>query len=186
VGLVLLLIVSVVLMLAALVVRVVLFARRLDPTPRGEVIVVLGAKLFSDGRLSPAFEGRIERAVELFKAKAAPLILFSGGGQPSEARAAVAYAKSLGVDETACLLEEQSTNTLENARYSAQLLAARGVRRVVLVSDGFHLFRAVRCFRLYGIESVPAASRRVLTAKTLIVATAKEAIAYLRIPPRAR
>jgi uncharacterized SAM-binding protein YcdF (DUF218 family) len=170
--------------LLALAIRVHLFARALDPAPRGEVIVVLGAKLFFDGRLSPAFEGRVERAVELFKAGAAPLILFSGGGNPSEARAALAYAMTLGIDEAVCLLEEQSTNTLENARHSAAMLTARGATRVVLVTDGFHLLRSVRCFRLYGIESVPAASRRVLTGRTQLIATAKEAIAYFRIPPR--
>jgi uncharacterized SAM-binding protein YcdF (DUF218 family) len=113
-------------------------------------------------------------------------VIFSGGGNPSEARAALAHARTLGVDEAACVLEEESTNTLENAQHSATLLAARGVKKVVLVTDGFHLWRAVRCFRRYGIEPIPAASRRRLTAKTLFFATLREAIAYLRLPLRRR
>jgi uncharacterized SAM-binding protein YcdF (DUF218 family) len=175
---------AVVLVVFALALRVDRFARTLNPAPQGEVLVVLGAKLFSDGSLSPAFQGRVERAAELFQARAAPLVLISGGGNPSEARAALAYARTLGVPESVCLLEEQSTNTLENARFTAKLLAARGVKRVVLVSDGFHLLRAVRCFELFGLEPVPAASRRVLTPRTRLLATLKEALAYLRLPPR--
>jgi uncharacterized SAM-binding protein YcdF (DUF218 family) len=168
----------------ALALRVDRFARTLEPAPKGEVIVVLGAKLFSDGSLSPAFQGRVERAAELFEEKAAPLVLFSGGGAPSEARAALVYAQRLGLSASVCLLEEQSTNTLENARFTATLLAARGVKRIVLVSDGFHLLRAARCFELFGLEPVPAASRRVLMPRTRLLATLKEALAYLRLPRR--
>lgn len=176
--------VGVALLLLAL--RVHLFGRAAIEAPRGDAIVVLGAKLFSDGRPSPAFLGRIERAAELFAAGAAPLVLFSGGGTPSEASAGRAYARTLGIAEAACLLEEQSTNTFENARYSAALLEARGIRTVVVVTDGFHLLRAVRLFELHGLKPVPAASRRRLTPRTWLLATLKEAIAHLRVPLQRR
>jgi uncharacterized SAM-binding protein YcdF (DUF218 family) len=173
-------------LLLALAVRVHLFARAAHEAPRAEAIVVLGAKLFEGGRPSPAFEGRIERAAELFAAGAAPLVLFSGGGTPSEASAGRAYAHTLGVAESACVVEEQSSNTFENARFSATLLEARGIRRVVVVTDGFHLLRAVRLFRLHGLEPIPAASRRRLTTRTWLLATLKEALAYLRVPLQRR
>lgn len=166
--------------------RVRAFARGLDPAPRGEAIVVLGARLFPGGTPSPAFLGRIERAVELFHAGAAPLVVFSGGtagAGPSEARAALAHARALGLDAGACLLEEESRSTAENARYTAALLKARGIARVVLVTDGFHLLRAARWFAACGLEPVPAASRRRLTLRTELLATLREALAYLRAPP---
>jgi uncharacterized SAM-binding protein YcdF (DUF218 family) len=163
--------------------RVHAFSRHLEASPRGEALVVLGARLLANGRPSPAFLGRIERAAELYAQGAASLVVFSGGGQPSEARAALTHALTLGVPEAACLREELSTNTVENARHSAALLLPRGVKTVVVVSDGFHLLRAVRCFRAFGLHPVPAASRRQLARRTLWVATLKEAVAYLRAPP---
>lgn len=170
------------LLLLGVAARVHLYGRRAGAQPRGEAIVVLGAKLSSGGRPSAAFLGRIERGAELWRAGAAPLLLFSGGGQPSEARAALEHARSLGVDPAACLLEEASTNTRQNAQRCAPLLQARGVRRVVLVTDGFHLLRAARCFRALGFEVVPAASRRRLTWRTWAWAMLKETIAHLRLP----
>lgn len=164
--------------------RVHHYGRRSAAQPRGEAIVVLGAKLFGGGQPSPAFLGRIERGVELWREGAAPLLVFSGGGAPSEARAALEHARALGVDPAACLLEETSTNTRQNAEHCAPLLRARAVRRVVLVTDGFHLLRAARCFRALGFEVTPAASRRRLTARTWAWAMVKETAAYLRLPPR--
>lgn len=53
-------------------------------------------------------------------------------------------------------VEERSTNTWENARYSAELLKKDGIRRIYLVSHAWHLERALPEFRLTGLEVVPA------------------------------
>lgn len=52
--------------------------------------------------------------------------------------------------------ETQSRNTAENAERSAAILRAAGVKRVLLVTQAFHMPRAVRLFRAAGIEVVPA------------------------------
>ena len=53
-------------------------------------------------------------------------------------------------------VDDRSRNTLENARYSATMLNAAGIRRVFLVTDAWHIPRASKLFRAMGIEVVPA------------------------------
>jgi len=52
--------------------------------------------------------------------------------------------------------EDRSRNTHENARFSAAMLRRDGVRRVVLVTHGFHMRRARAEFVAAGLEVVPA------------------------------
>jgi uncharacterized SAM-binding protein YcdF (DUF218 family) len=120
-----------------------------------DVVVVLGARVLPGGQPSPALQARIEKAVELYHQGLAPRLLFSGGvgvHPPSEARVMRELAVRLGVPSEACLLEEQSHSTEQNARFSADVLRSLGARRVVVVSDPYHLLRARQYFRLEGFE----------------------------------
>ena len=153
---------------------------------RAPVIVVLGARVLEGGRPSAALQARVERAVELYRAGAAPLLLFTGGARahhPSEASVARALAVTLGVPEEACLVEEQSSSTYENAVHSARLLRARAIAEALIVSDRYHLYRARQCFRSQGIDAMPIAARlerRGLTRRSR--AWAHEVVALLRRP----
>lgn len=63
-----------------------------------------------------------------------------------------------GVPRETLFLESASETTFENAWFSAALLAARGARRISLVTCDYHVPRASRLFRKMGfdVESVPA------------------------------
>jgi uncharacterized SAM-binding protein YcdF (DUF218 family) len=109
----------------------------------------------------------LEIGIRLFERGAAPMLVFSGGGHGPlpEAelmrRAAIAH----GVPPTAMLVDPVSRDTFENARETARLLSARGLRSVLLVSDRVHLPRAALLFRLAGLRiagrgAVPARSLR--------------------------
>ena len=89
-------------------------------------------------------------------------------------------ALGLGVPPSACLLEEESRTTRENARFTAQLLRARGIQQVLLVSDGYHLPRARMLFRREGIAVLPVASSRELTRRQRLSAALRELIAFAR------
>ena len=52
-------------------------------------------------------------------------------------------------------VEDRSLNTRENARFSAPLLKAAGVRRIYLVSHAWHLPRAIPEFEREGFAVVP-------------------------------
>jgi uncharacterized SAM-binding protein YcdF (DUF218 family) len=97
---------------------------------------------------------RIERGVRLYREGAAPVLLLSGGGRGSVAEAEIMRGMALagGVPPAALLSEPHSRDTLGNARETALLLRAHGLRSVVLVSDRAHLPRAALLFRLAGVE----------------------------------
>ena len=52
--------------------------------------------------------------------------------------------------------ETRSRTTAENAVMSAAILKEAGVSRIVLVTQAFHMPRAVRLFRSAGLEVIPA------------------------------
>lgn len=119
-----------------------------------DAIVVLGCR----GRA--ALNRRLERGVELFEARAARLLVLSGGGPGpvEEAELMRRAALARGVPESALLVEPTSRNTFENARETARLLRARGLGSVLLVTDRTHLPRATALFRLVGLRVVGSAA----------------------------
>lgn len=153
-----------------------------------DVGVVLGARVLPGGVPSGALQARTEQAVALYQRGLVRRLLFSGGvgvNPPSEASVMRALAVRLGVPEEACVLEEASHSTAQNARFSAELLRALGARRVVVVSDPYHLLRARQYFRLQGFEV--GTSPALLTERNLnwvdrVYWTVREAIALLVYP----
>lgn len=65
---------------------------------------------------------------------------------------------AMGVPADRVVTEAESTNTRENARFSAAILRARGAETVVVVTSATHLQRGVREFARAGIEAIPAAA----------------------------
>ena len=120
-----------------------------------DAIVVLGAPLRPDGHLSLAGRERVEEAARLYAEGLAPLVLFTGGAAHSaaEAPAMARRAEELGVAREAILIEDSSSTTAENARFSAEILRSRGVRSVWVISQPFHLRRGRRLFRLQGFTA---------------------------------
>lgn len=114
-----------------------------------DAIVVLGAPL-RDDRLTPVLLERVEAAVELFRAGAAPLVIATGGvtsGTIAEADAIAEALRARGVADV--IVERASRTTADNARLTAQLLPPRST--VWIVTQPFHGRRAARLFREAGL-----------------------------------
>lgn len=112
-----------------------------------DAIIVLGARVLEGGTATGSLRRRTERAVELWQAGVAPRIVFTGGfrgDRPSEASIAASIARGRGVPDSAVLMEELSTSTLENARGARELV---GPVRVLVVTDTYHVLRAELVFR---------------------------------------
>jgi uncharacterized SAM-binding protein YcdF (DUF218 family) len=147
--------------------------------------VVLGARVLASGEASPALRERVDKAVALYRQGLAPALVFTGGVAgtlPSEAAAARALAVEAGVPPTACHLEERSHSTLQNAQGAAPMLRSLGARRVLLVSDGYHLRRGAALFTQEGFAVQPIASERQLGLGDAVYWTVREAAALLRSP----
>ncbi|MCX4247702.1 YdcF family protein [Paraliomyxa miuraensis] len=118
------------------------------PEPQGQwdAIVVLGCRVYPDGRASVALSRRVKAAAELYAAGRAETIVLTGGTGDSghvEAEVAAEIAESLGVPRSALVLETRSTSTEENAEFAAGLIEGR---RVVVVTDAYHVLRSERVF----------------------------------------
>lgn len=127
-----------------------------------EAIVVLAAGVLTPNVSRPVGmlnEGSYERtryAAWLYRNWRPLPVLATGGalGPPGKKVVAAAAMKHLliteGVPAESVWTEEKSLSTYENAVFSARLLHARNIRRIVLVTEGLHMRRAVLCFRKQG------------------------------------
>lgn len=119
-------------------------ARSDDQGPAG-AIVVLGAAQFN-GVPSQVFQARLDTAFELYQAGVSEVIVVSGGKLPgdfyTEAESGRNYLIERGVPADAILMDHISSDTAESMDRVATLLKERGIDDVLLVSDGFHLYRA--------------------------------------------
>jgi uncharacterized SAM-binding protein YcdF (DUF218 family) len=104
---------------------------------------------------------RVVTGIRLYRAGLAPLLLFSGGGArvdgPTEGGVMGDLARDVGVPVSDILVENASTNTWTEAIEVNRMLKARGLRRVLLVTDPFHMRRSRAVFeRMGGLEIFPA------------------------------
>jgi uncharacterized SAM-binding protein YcdF (DUF218 family) len=130
--------------------------------PQADAIVVLGGGSVRGVMRADVAEAlasdhsRLAAGARAWLAGRAPLVVLSGGGNRTSEAARMAVAiKRLGVPASAVILEERSSNTRDNARFTAQLTKSRGVERILLVTSAVHMPRAVVWFRAAGFEVVP-------------------------------
>jgi uncharacterized SAM-binding protein YcdF (DUF218 family) len=135
----------------------------LDQAAPSDAIGVLGAAEY-DGRPSPVFRARLDHARDLYNRGIAPLIITlggTGGDQYSEGAVGREYLMSLGIPESAIIAETVSRDTEESARRIAVIARANGLRRLVVVSDGTHLFRIHEICAAEGLDVLTSPRTRV-------------------------
>ncbi len=119
------------------------FADR-DEARAADAIAVFGAAEY-DGRPSPVLRARLDHALDLYGRKLAPMVVTLGGGDEgdrhSEGGVGHDYLLAHGVPETAIIAETQSDNTAESAARLATIAHTNHLNRIIVVSDGTHLFR---------------------------------------------
>lgn len=132
-----------------------------------QAIVVLGA---SSVERAPEYGGadiadpvalvRLQYGAHLQHATGLPLLVTGGllSSQPGAVPAAVTMARVLRDDFRTPVrwVEPQARDTAQNAMFSARMLNAAGVRRVLLVTHAMHMPRAHEAFVRAGIEVVDA------------------------------
>ncbi|MEY8445147.1 YdcF family protein [Enterococcus ratti] len=116
-------------------------------------IIVLGAGLLNGEKVSPLLAKRINKAIAFYwaqsKATLNPPILLMSGGQGAdekipEAIAMKQYALAKGIPERDILVETNSKTTLENMRFSKEIMDQQtdGSYRAIFTSNNYHIFRA--------------------------------------------
>jgi uncharacterized SAM-binding protein YcdF (DUF218 family) len=127
-----------------------------------EAIVVLGAEVdrLADGRNVPGLLSlqRLRAAAALARRTELPILVSGGGAKRGAQSIAAAMAESLRMDflTPPRWIEDGSADTWDNARDSKAILAPAGVTTVLLVTNQWHMRRALQAFRIAGLRAIPA------------------------------
>ena len=117
-----------------------------------DCIIILGCQIRKDGNLTNLLKGRVDRAIEFAKMQKQntnkDIIFVPSGGKGndevvSEAIAMKNYLLKQGVKEENILIEDKSTNTFENIKYSNNLIKEKiDNAKMVFSTTNYHVFRA--------------------------------------------
>jgi uncharacterized SAM-binding protein YcdF (DUF218 family) len=127
----------------------------IDEARPADVILVLGAAEYR-GRPSPVLRARLDHALELYNRKLAPLILTTGGagGEKLFTEGAVgrSYLTSRGVPSEAIIVENEGESTVQSTAMAAEIMRRMGLHSVIVVSDGYHIYRVKQMLEFRGLE----------------------------------
>ena len=121
-----------------------------------DYIIVLGAQVREDGP-SVVLKYRLDAAIDYLTENPDTMCIVSGGkgqNEPvSEAEGMSKYLIQNGIDSARIVLEDKSTNTVENIKNSKELmeLPCNGIG---IVTNNFHVFRATQIAEKQGLEGV--------------------------------
>ena len=135
---------------------------------KGDVYVVLGGGLIENKRdttygatLANESLKRLIYAYQLYNKNQLPIIVSGGKSQLkknnfSEGFIMAQYLYDLRIDRTHIIVESKSTNTLENAKYTAQLIKMFGFKNPILITSAYHMSRAIYAFETEDVHVIPA------------------------------
>ncbi len=142
--------------LAVTAVQVWLTSHHSEPRV-AEAAVVMGAAQY-DGVPSPDLAARLSDALNLWNRRLVPLIVVTGykepGDQFTEAQASKSWLAARGVP-AADIVEVGGDDSWANLSDAADVLHARGLDRVLLVTDGFHEDRSLAIATNVGLTAWP-------------------------------
>ena len=127
-----------------------------------DVIVVLGCQVKGE-KPSRMLRRRLDTAYEAMKKHPNAICVVSGGqgyGEKiSEAQAMHDYLINKGADESRMIMEDRSTSTFENIKFTFEITDKLGCDRdITIVTDGFHQYRASLIAKQEGAGRITAYS----------------------------
>lgn len=131
-----------------------------DAVPKADAILVPGAYVFPDGTVSLMLNDRLIEACELYKRGKAEKILVSGDhGRENydEVNAMKDFLKDKNIPEKDVFMDHAGFNTYESIYRARDVFQ---VKAVIIVTQEYHLMRAVFIARELGLEAYGAASDR--------------------------
>jgi vancomycin permeability regulator SanA len=138
-----------------------------------DAIVVFGARVRLDGTPSITLANRVLTASEVYRQGLADMIVMTGGIEPTGFDETVVMrdlAVELGVPPGAIVLDPEGDTTSASVANTMRILRARGLGRVLAVSQFYHLPRIKLAYAVAGVEvwTVPARTTSILQTKDLI------------------
>ncbi len=129
-----------------------------DDVPERPVAIIFGAQVYRNGNLSPMLTDRVKAGVKLYQSGKVKALLMTGDNSLktyNEPEAMRKYAMSLGVPDSAIVLDYAGFRTYDSCYRARDIFK---VDTAILVTQAFHLDRALLICNQLGIESVGVAA----------------------------
>lgn len=122
-----------------------------------DAILILGCRVHPSGDPSDMLKDRLDRGIELYQAGLAPVVLLSGDRSPDydEVGAMEYYCLTHGVPSRDMVLDTKGYSTFESMTRAREVF---GYRSVLVVTQQYHLYRALYIGKAQGLEVVGVAS----------------------------
>lgn len=128
-----------------------------DSSRKSDVAVVLGAAVWSKDKASPIFAARINKANNLYNSGMVRKVQVTGGNAPgeiSEAEVAYNYLVRYGVNPKDILIESKTASTSEQIAFIRwNLVESKMMKKIIIVSDKFHLRRVEEICKFYNVKA---------------------------------
>lgn len=125
-----------------------------EDVPATRVAIVFGAGLLRDGSAGPVLSDRMLTAVNLYQAGKVEKILVSGDNRElsyNEPEAGRQYALERGVPDEDIVLDYAGRRTYDTCYRAKHIF---GVDEAILITQEFHLPRALTLCNWFGVDSV--------------------------------
>lgn len=117
-----------------------------------DFVIILGSKINKDGTLPPLLKARVDKAMEFgnkqYEETKKKIIYVPSGGKGndeiiSEARAIKNYLNENGIKDNQILIEDRSTSTIENMRFSKnKIYSKKKEAKISFSTTNYHVFRS--------------------------------------------
>ncbi len=133
-----------------------------------QAALVLGALVYRNGYVSPILADRLDVGIDLYRNRAVNKLLLSGDhGQKSydEVNAMKKYVISKNIDTEDIFLDHAGFNTYQSIYRAKSVFQAE---KVIIVTQKYHLYRAVYIARKLGIDAYGVSSDKHYYPKILV------------------
>jgi uncharacterized SAM-binding protein YcdF (DUF218 family) len=117
-----------------------------------DFVIILGSKIKNDGSLTPLLKGRVDKTIDFgkkqYNSNKKKIVYVPSGGKGNdeviaEARAIANYLKENGIDKEHIIIEDKSTNTIENMTFSKQKIdKVKKNANICFSTTNYHVFRS--------------------------------------------
>ena len=114
-------------------------------------VIILGCMIKKDGTLTPLLKSRVDKAIEFANAQKEAsgknIIFIPSGGKGndeiiSEAEAMKNYLLEQGIKKNNIIIENKSKNTLENMKFSYNIIKKQKESKICFSTTNYHVFRS--------------------------------------------
>ncbi len=153
-----------------------------------DCIMVLGAGV-KDGEPTPMLKDRLEKGIELYKQGYAKKIIMSGDhgrAEYDEVNVMKKYAIAAGIPSSDIFMDHAGFSTYDSVYRASAIF---GVKKMIIVTQKYHLYRALYLAKSLGIEAIGAPAEDIIyngnTYRELreVLARNKDFLKALLVPP---